>query len=157
MVRYVVTNLRFPEQTYRELRYAALRRGVSVASVVRESVDRYLGRGDEEEPIPFGEDPVDKWVGAFHGGPGDESINHDHYLYGWPKETEDETPRRHERVDRALSPGRKKSSKSGKLRAPKTRAPVRTHRANPRRARDETARPGGSGPSRRGGSRRPEK
>ena len=80
MARYVVTNLRFTEQTYRELRYAALRRGVSVASVVRESVDRYLGRTDESKPIPFGEDPVDKWVGAIRGGSGNESIDHDHYL-----------------------------------------------------------------------------
>jgi hypothetical protein len=156
MTRYVVTNLRFPEQTYRELRYAALRRGVSVASLVRESVDRYLGGKQEDEPIPFGEDPVDKWVGAFHGGPGDESINHDHYLYGWPKETEDEAPRRYERVDRPLPSGRKESPGRSKVRPQKTGATVRADGADSRGARNETARSGGRRAGRRSRSRRPE-
>src|SRR5262249_3944148 len=32
-------------------------------------------------------------------GPDDESVNHDHYLYGWPADTA-ETPRRHGRAPR---------------------------------------------------------
>jgi hypothetical protein len=90
MTRYVTTNLRFPEETFRELKYEASRRGTSLASVVRESVDRYLGRAPESEAPKFGEDPMDGWIGAIASSAGDESSNHDHYLYGWPKETKRE-------------------------------------------------------------------
>ncbi len=33
---------------------------------------------------------MDGWIGAIASSDGDESSNHDHYLYGWPKETEHE-------------------------------------------------------------------
>ena len=93
MSRYITTNLRFAEETYRELRYRAGRRGVPLASLVREAVDRYLGRTGEGH-LAFGEDPVDALVGSVERSGGDESVQHDHYLYGWPKETEDyATPR----------------------------------------------------------------
>ena len=36
--------------------------------------------------ILFGDDPADALVGSADGSAGDESINHDHYLYGWPRE-----------------------------------------------------------------------
>ena len=72
MTRYRTTNLRFPEETYQELRYRAARRGTSLASLVRESVDRYLGRSEEEEIIPFGADPVDALVGSLEGAVGDD-------------------------------------------------------------------------------------
>ncbi len=91
MTRYVITNLRFSEEAYRELRYEASRRGTSLASLVRESVDRYLGRAAEAEAPEFGKDPMDGWIGAVSSSAGDESSNHDHYLYGWPKETDRET------------------------------------------------------------------
>ncbi len=90
MVRYVTTNLRFPEETYWELQYQAARRGTSLASVVRESVDRYLGQAVESEGPELGEDPIDGWIGAIAPSGGDESANHDHYLYGWQKETDRE-------------------------------------------------------------------
>lgn len=90
MVRYVTTSLRFSEEAYRELRDQASRRGTSLASLVRESVDRYLGRVPESSSPELGEDPMDAWIGAIASSAGDESSNHDHYLYGWPKETERE-------------------------------------------------------------------
>ncbi len=31
-------------------------------------------------------DPVDALIGSTPFEPGDEALNHDHYLYGWPKE-----------------------------------------------------------------------
>lgn len=102
MTRYIVTNLRFPDETYRELRYQAARRGTSVASVVRESVNQYLGRGKVEGRAPaFGEDPADALVGTIRSSVTDESVNHDHYLYGWPKEADRETSGRHERSARS--------------------------------------------------------
>ena len=65
----------------------AERRGVSLATLVREAVDQYLGRGDEGTELVLGSDPADRMIGAVIGAAGDESVNHDHYLYGWPKET----------------------------------------------------------------------
>jgi len=91
MTRYITTNLRFSEETYRQLQYQAARRKTSLAFLVRESVDRYLGRSPEADSRAFGEDPLDRWIGAVASSGGDESVNHDHYLYGWPKETDRET------------------------------------------------------------------
>lgn len=93
MTRYVTTNLRFPEETFRELKYEASRRGTSLASLVRESVDRYLGWAADAAAPEFGKDPMDGWIGAIASSGGDESSNHDHYLYGWPKETKGESLR----------------------------------------------------------------
>ena len=90
MAKLVTTNLRFPEETFRELRYHAARRRVPIALVVREAVERYLGRTDEDTEIPFGSDPADAFIGCVASGAGDESVNHDHYLYGWPRETDGE-------------------------------------------------------------------
>ncbi len=42
MPRLVTTNLRFPETTYRELRYQANRRAVPLATLVREAVEGML-------------------------------------------------------------------------------------------------------------------
>lgn len=46
----------------------------------------------------FGDDPADHVIGSLTGSPGDEAVNHDHYLYGWPKEDDGEAPRRHDRA-----------------------------------------------------------
>jgi len=85
MARYVTTNLRFTEGSYRELRYQAHRRGTTLATLVREAVDRYLGRSADGPSLAFGDDPADGIVGSVTGSPGDESVNHDHYLYGWSR------------------------------------------------------------------------
>src|SRR6266704_6799658 len=121
MPRLITTNLRFPEATYRELRYQAGRRNVPLALLVREAVDRYLGRTEEAAAMPLGADPADAIIGSVTGGPDDESINHDHYLYGWPKETEDEAPRRHERSSRSVSQGRERARKRQKVPSKSTR------------------------------------
>jgi len=153
MVRYKTTNLRFSEETYRELRYQAARRGKSLASLVRESVDRYLGRTDENDGIPFGDDPVDALVGSIAGGPGDESVNHDHYLYGWPKEEDDrEAADRHERASGTVSPRGRKSSGGRGLRPEKSESAIRHDGARPRGAGDT---PSGSRRRRSGHGRRP--
>jgi hypothetical protein len=101
MPHYVTTNLRFDEPTYRELRYQAGRRRVPLAAIVREAVDRYLGRADDDTRAADTQDPADALIGCVEGSAGDESVNHDFYLYGWPKEgakgDESETVARHER------------------------------------------------------------
>ena len=106
MSKLVTTNLRFPEATYRELRYQAGRRRVPLATLVREAVDRYLGRTDEGTTVPLGSDPADEIIGKLTGSAGDESVNHDHYLYGWPKETDGETAGRHQRAPGSRDAGR---------------------------------------------------
>ena len=85
MKRLVTTNLRFSDDMYRDLRHQARRRGTTLAAVVREAVAVYLGRTDESNEIPFGDDPADALVGLVKHSFGDESVNHDHYLYGWDK------------------------------------------------------------------------
>ena len=72
MARYVTTNLRFAEETYRELQYRAGRRGAPVALLVREAVDRYLGRAAGSAEVPFGEDPADGLIGCVERSAGDE-------------------------------------------------------------------------------------
>ena len=101
MARDITTNLRFPERIYRDLQYASERRGISMASVVREAVAAYLGRTAEAEAIPVGGDPADRLIGSITSGPDDESVNHDRYLYGSPAEVSDETER-HLRRQRQL-------------------------------------------------------
>src|SRR2546425_153474 len=100
MPRDITTNLRFPERIYRDLQYTAEHRGISMASVVREAVAVYLGRGDADA-IPMGEDPADRLIGSIARGPDDESVNHDRYLYGSRPEVRDETAGRHGRPARA--------------------------------------------------------
>jgi hypothetical protein len=139
MARYVVTNLRFDEPTYRELRYRARRRHIPVATMVREAVDQYLARGTSSEIV----DPVDQLIGSIPEAAGDESVDHDAYLYGWPKESTRETPGGHERAGGALSPKRRASRGRGSIRAQATERSVRPDRPDPGRSRDDRPDAGG--------------
>src|SRR5262245_43577200 len=121
MTRYVTTNLRLPAETYRELRYQAARRGTTLAAVVREAVARHRRRADEAAPLAVGEDPADAMIGSIGAGVADEAANHDHYLYGWPKETRDEAPGRHERAPPPGAPERRAPSR--RRRIPETKRP----------------------------------
>ena len=96
MCKFVTTNLRFSEATFRDLKYQAGRRGVAVAFLVREAVDRYLGRTGEDTALPLGSDPADALIGCVAASAGDESVDHDHYLYGWPREGTGEAAGGHE-------------------------------------------------------------
>ena len=85
MPAYRTTHLRFPEATYEELMRRASGRGVPMAEVVREAVAFYLGRDESAQELALGADPADALIGALRAGVDDESVAHDHYLYGWPK------------------------------------------------------------------------
>jgi hypothetical protein len=106
-------------------------RGVPLATVVREAVDRYLGRTEEGTTLALGSDPADGIIGAVTGSTGDESVNHDHYLYGWPKETDGD---------------------GGRVRAAKSAGPLRADRADRERGRDSGPRARWRGPGRRPGA-----
>src|SRR5438093_9701499 len=92
------TLLRFPETLYRALKQLARRRRTTLAALVRESVERYLGGGATVPGVAFGDDPADSIVGSVGSPARDESVNHDHYLYGWPKEKSHEGARGHQRT-----------------------------------------------------------
>lgn len=67
----------------RSLKRLAAQTGRSEASHIREALQRYLGNG----PTTAG-DPLERLIGLVEDpeGPDDVAENHDHYLYGAPKE-----------------------------------------------------------------------
>jgi hypothetical protein len=71
------------EASERALKRLAARTGRSEAFHVREALRRYLG----EQPVGEG-DPLERLIGLVQdaSGPDDVAENHDHYLYGAPKE-----------------------------------------------------------------------
>lgn len=71
------------EASERSLKRLAARTGRSEASHIREALQRYLGRGAAPD-----DDPLERLIGLVEDadGPEDVAENHDHYLYGAPKE-----------------------------------------------------------------------
>src|SRR5262245_39783491 len=137
-MRDIATNLRFPERLYRDLQYAAERRGLSMASVVREAVAIYLGRTGEPNTIPVGDDPADRLIGSISHGPDDESVNHDRYLYGWPADTA-EAPRRHGRAARPRHAQGSPPRGRGQVSPKQSTRSVRDDQPRPRGARDASS------------------
>jgi len=71
------------EASERGLKRLAARTGRSEASLIREALQRYLASGGDNV-----DDPLEKLIGlvADETGPDDVAEEHDHYLYGAPKE-----------------------------------------------------------------------
>ncbi len=71
------------EANERALKRLAARTGRSEASLIREALRRYLAPGGDHD-----DDPFDRLIGlvADETGPDDVAEEHDHYLYGAPKE-----------------------------------------------------------------------
>ena len=67
----------------RALKRLAARTGRSEASHIREALQRYLASGEEAA-----DDPLEQLIGLVtdEHGPDDVAEEHDHYLYGAPKE-----------------------------------------------------------------------
>src|SRR5207247_9462831 len=112
------------------------RRNGPRAQPARDAVRRYLGRAQQRAAMPLGADPADAIIGSVTGGPDDESVNHDHYLYGWPKETEDETPRRQQRDSRARPQEGSEPRASSRVRSRQPADTVRRDGAGARRGSD---------------------
>lgn len=70
------TQIQLTEEQARALKELAAERGVSMAELIRQSVEQLLKQRERAE----------KWrrareiVGKYHGGPSDVSVNHDKYL-----------------------------------------------------------------------------
>lgn len=85
---FVTTNLRLPKDRLQELKLKALNEGASMAELVRQAIDVFLGykknggknKGIWQNPfsgiIDLGQDDIT-----------DGSVNHDYYLYGMPKKS----------------------------------------------------------------------
>ncbi len=71
------------EASDRALKRLSARTGRSEAFHVREALRRYLGKQSSDE-----NDPLERLIGLVDDprGPDDVAENHDHYLYGAPKE-----------------------------------------------------------------------
>jgi hypothetical protein len=72
------------EATDRALKRLAARTGRSEASHVREALAAYV-----ERELAVDEDPLEKLIGLVGDaeGPDDVAENHDHYLYGAPRQS----------------------------------------------------------------------
>ena len=85
---HMTTTVRLPEDLYEALRRRAFDERRPVAEIIREAIGRFLDQPNEPSALPDLEsDPFWKVVGTVDGGPSDESIEHDHYLYGAPKKS----------------------------------------------------------------------
>src|SRR6516225_7173761 len=82
MSRYTATLLRLPKETHEQIKARARSKKCSVSALMREALEQYLSGAR----VRFGEDPVEQMIGCVETGERDESVNHDHYLYGWAKE-----------------------------------------------------------------------
>jgi hypothetical protein len=86
----VRTQVYLPRDIYQRLQKRAKENDLTLAVQVREALVDYLERSDvAETPILRADDPIFQLIGAASSKEGDLSVNHDHYLYGWPKREPD--------------------------------------------------------------------
>lgn len=70
--------LYFPYPLYLELKNEMEKKGKSMASIVRDAVEKFLG----SEESSWEKDPINKIIGMCNTDITDISYNHDKYLYG---------------------------------------------------------------------------
>lgn len=78
------TQIYLEEDLKAALHALAEQQGRSLAAVVRDAAAEYLARREGAGEI----DPLLALIGIGHGGPDDGALNHDHYLYGAPRDGE---------------------------------------------------------------------
>ena len=82
----ILTTVRFPSDLHEALRLRAFRERRAIADLVREAVRDLLARSPAAStPTSIEDDPFWKVAGSIPGGQRDDSVEHDHYLYGTPK------------------------------------------------------------------------
>ncbi|HZY44103.1 MAG TPA: CopG family transcriptional regulator [Anaerolineae bacterium] len=79
-----------PRGTYERLQKRAKEHDLTLALQIREALESYLEQieAKQDDGVLRADDPIFKMIGMFDSGLGDLSVNHDHYLYGWPKREE---------------------------------------------------------------------
>lgn len=108
----VRTQVYLPQATYKALIERAEKQGLTMATQIRAALDEYLQRTQEEEegPILQPDDPLFSMMGIGDSGVGDIAVNHDYYLYGMPKRTEEDKLRvRESTAPQGKSRNRRKS------------------------------------------------
>jgi hypothetical protein len=90
----VRTQVYLPREMYDRLQRRAGKHDLTLAVQIREALAEYLERSDvSEEPILRADDPIFELIGMASSKEGDLSVNHDHYLYGWPKREPEAAPK----------------------------------------------------------------
>jgi N-acetyl-beta-hexosaminidase len=86
----VRTQVYLPRDIYERLQKRAEENDLTLAVQVREALVDYLERveSQDDDGILHADDPIFQMIGMFSSKEGDLSVNHDHYLYGWPKREE---------------------------------------------------------------------
>ena len=112
----VRTQLYLPQATYRALVERAQKQGLTMAEQIRDAVDEYLKRTEDEDEgvILRPDDPFFKMFGLFDSGIDDLGVNHDHYLYGAPKRQPDRPKVVHEPKPSLRKSGARRSSRAKK-------------------------------------------
>ncbi|HEY4690194.1 MAG TPA: ribbon-helix-helix domain-containing protein [Anaerolineae bacterium] len=83
----VRTQVYLPRKIHEQLQARAEKQGLTLAVQIREALADYIERVESEadDGILHADDPIFQLIGSVSSKEGDLSINHDHYLYGWPK------------------------------------------------------------------------
>lgn len=84
---FVTTNLRLRKRRLQELKLIALSEGESLAELIRQAIDAYLGyskkrKGKHRDIDDFKKDPFFEVVGLSNDTVTDGSVHHDYYIYG---------------------------------------------------------------------------
>ncbi len=114
----VRTQVYLPRDIYERLQKRATENDLTLAVQVREALVDYLERTDAADaPILRADDPIFQLIGAASSKEGDLSVNHDHYLYGWPKREPDITPARTKVREKRTTYQTKRKKSSGARRS----------------------------------------
>jgi len=86
----VRTQVYLPREMYDRLQRRAGKHDLTLAVQIREALEDYLERVESQadDGILHADDPIFQMIGMFDSGLGDLAVNHDHYLYGFPKREE---------------------------------------------------------------------
>lgn len=89
MEKYVLTNVRFPQEVHDRLKYLALEEGESVAGIVREAVSTYLAKRDGKtlQRDELENDPFFQVLGIGASGNENSSAEHDAFYHSRPNDT----------------------------------------------------------------------
>ncbi len=110
----VRTQVYLPRDIYQRLQKRAEENDLTLAMQVREALVDYLERTHvDEAPILHADDPIFQMIGAASSQEGDLSVNHDHYLYGWPKREPDAVPARPQMKEKRTAYRAKRRKSSG--------------------------------------------
>jgi hypothetical protein len=72
------TQISLEDKQYLYIKRVAVARATSLSAVIRELIESHMAAQSAEGPR------LEDMTGFFSGG-GLEGVDHDHYLYGWPK------------------------------------------------------------------------